>query len=124
MPSKNTDSKTIDIGCVLIDKRRKILISPFRLTILENKYDILRVVIPFLRVAVPALRDQEEQDLKFYKPLTDISLSQQSHLAGEQVNLADPLPSSRSLQTILSYRSSVVDLVICVPDSQCSFFIY
>ena len=114
----------MNIGCILIDEKRKILLS-FRLCISDTYQPFRMGVLPLLRVAVPALRDQQDQNLKLYMPLTDIFISRdQSHLTKEQVNLADSLTSSHTLQTILSQRHSVVDLVICVPDSRCSFFIY
>ena len=116
----------MDIGCILIDESRKILLRPFRLCISSKYHTLLMGVLPLLRVAVPALRDQGDQELKLYKPLTStrpIFISRdQSHLTEEQVDLADSLTSSHALQTILSHRPSAVDLVICVPDGQCSFF--
>ena len=124
----NTQSTMITpktASCVLVDAKRKILLPPFSLSISPSEYQLCNAIFPLLRVAVPALRDQEDQNFKLYKPLTDISISSdQSHLTEEQVNLADSLTSSHTLWTLLSQRPSVIDLVICVPDGQCSFFIY
>jgi hypothetical protein len=113
------------ISCILIDAKCKILLRPFCLSISPSKFQLCDEIFPLLRVAVPALRDQEDEKLKLYKPLTAISCDQQSDLTEEQVNLVNSLPStSYSLQAVLSDGPSVVDLVICVPDSLCSFFIY
>ena len=124
----NTQSNTMNtpktVSCVLIDSKCKILHRPFCLSISPSKFQLCDVIFPLLRVAVPALRDQEDRKLKLYKPLTAIPRDQQSNLTEEQVNLADPLPSSHLLRTILLCRPSDVDLVISVPDSQCLFFIY
>ena|SRR6201996_2528525 len=107
------------ISCVLIDTNRKILLPPFGLSMIISHQH--QLIFSLLRVAVPALRDQEDRKLKLYKPLTAIPRDQQSNLTEEQVNLADPLPSSRLLRAILPCRPSDVDLVISVPDSQCLF---
>jgi len=121
----NTQSNTMNtpktVSCVLIDSKCKILHRPFCLSISPSKFQLCDVIFPLLRVAVPALRDQEDRKLKLYKPLTAIPRDQQSNLTEEQVNLADPLPSSRLLRAILPCRPSDVDLVISVPDSQCLF---
>lgn len=114
IPADTTLPANITLLCVVINRQRAVLLQPFGLNV--PTLATCGVIFTLLKVAIPALRDEEDPIFELYKPLTSIAKSSPlNELTEAQVDLGNPLhPSSHSIQEMRSHDPHGVHAIICL----------
>ena len=106
----------LTLCCILINGQLRILHNTFPLRI-PGPFRAPHDICPFLRSAIPSLRDKNNSSFSFYEPLVTISSHQLGNLNETQVNLSAPIGITRfhNMNTDAEReRFDSVDVIICV----------
>ena len=108
----------ISLNCIIVNNQLRVLTPPFQLKV-PRQWDC-RVILAYLRIAAPSLRDKDPKSFSIHKPLSTIS-SDLTELNNTQVNLQTPvltytLACVEDEFPLMREDASHVDTIICVND--------